>query len=81
LAPERLDIALVPALDLGPEARRAHLTGHGAFGERLHRLAIADELVQASGFGAADWRFLQGDASARSYTRLVLPDRSAILMN
>lgn len=81
MTPERLDIALAPAPDLGPEARRAYLTGHGAVGERLRRLAIAEELVQASGFGAAGWRFLQGDASARSYTELVLPGRSAILMN
>ncbi|MEP9348947.1 tRNA (adenosine(37)-N6)-threonylcarbamoyltransferase complex ATPase subunit type 1 TsaE [Xanthobacter sp. KR7-225] len=81
LAPDHLDIALGPAPDLGPEARRALLTGYGAVGARLQRLALAEDLIAASGFGDAERRFLQGDASARSYTRLILPGRSAILMN
>lgn len=81
LAPDRLDIELSLAADLGPEARRARLTGFGSVGERVHRLFLAEGLVAASGFSEAERRFLQGDASSRSYTRLVLPERSAILMN
>ncbi len=81
LADSRLDVELTLAPDLGPEARRARLTGFGALGERLQRLNLAEGLIAASGLDQAERRFLQGDASSRSYTRLVLPERSAILMN
>lgn len=81
LSPSRLDIELMLAPDLGPEGRRARLTGMGVMAERLHRLGVAESLIGASGLQEAEWRFLQGDASSRSYTRLILPDRAAILMN
>lgn len=77
----RLDVALELAPDLGPDARRALLVGSGAFAERLDRLNVAEYLIESSGFGKAERRYLQGDASSRSYARLVLPDRSAVLMN
>lgn len=66
---------------LGPEARVAVLIGRGALAERLDRFRIAEGLIEASGFAEAERVFLQGDASSRSYTRLVLPNRTAILMN
>lgn len=81
LPEDRLEIALEPAPDLGPNARRALLTGRGAFVERLDRLHVAELLIEASGFAGAEHRYMQGDASTRSYARLVLPDRSAVLMN
>ncbi|TCT08076.1 tRNA (adenosine(37)-N6)-threonylcarbamoyltransferase complex ATPase subunit type 1 TsaE [Aquabacter spiritensis] len=81
LRAERLDIAMELAPDLGPDGRRARLTGGGAFAARLDRLHVSEVLVEASGFGAAERHHMQGDASTRSYARLVLPDRSAILMN
>ncbi|MGR7994678.1 tRNA (adenosine(37)-N6)-threonylcarbamoyltransferase complex ATPase subunit type 1 TsaE [Xanthobacter sp. ZOL 2024] len=81
IAENRVDILLSLAPDLGPEARLVELTGHGALVERLNRLYVAEGLIESAGFGAAERVFLQGDASSRSYTRLDLPNRSAILMN
>lgn len=78
---DRLDVSLVMDESLGPEGRWAVLAGVGAVAGRLHRLFVAEALIEASGFGEAERVFLQGDASSRSYTRLLLPDRSAILMN
>lgn len=89
LPADRLDVALFLAagtreaadLGLGPEARIAIVTGYGSVGGRLDRLMVAQSLIEQSGFAEATNRFLQGDASARSYSRLVLGDRSAIVMN
>lgn len=81
LAESRVDVLLALAPDIGPDARVCVITGHGALAERLNRLHLAESLVESAGFGAAEREFLQGDASTRSYTRLVLPGRSAILMN
>ncbi len=78
---DRLDIALELAPDLGPDARRAVLVGAGAFVERLDRLHVSEFLIEASGFDGAERQYLQGDASSRSYARLVLGARSAVLMN
>lgn len=44
-----------------------------------HRLSTA--FLTRSGWGAAERRFLAGDASDRSYDRLTLGDRTAILMD
>lgn len=81
LPADRLTIALTLAPELGPEGRRAQLTGTGAFAERLDRLHASELLIESSGFAEAERRYMQGDASSRSYARLVLPDRSAVLMN
>ena len=46
------------------------------------RAATAQDFCRAAGWGAARRRFLAGDASARRYERLALPDgRSAVLMD
>jgi len=85
MAADRLSVELSLAPDLadalGPDARRAYLMGAGDFAVRLQRLRAAELLIDAAGFGAAERRYMQGDASSRSYARLVLPDRSAVLMN
>lgn len=81
IAADRLDVTLAIDPELGPDGRVALLTAHGTVAQRLLRLYVAEVLVEASGFGGAERIFLQGDASSRSYTRLVGPDSSAILMN
>ncbi|MEP9352706.1 tRNA (adenosine(37)-N6)-threonylcarbamoyltransferase complex ATPase subunit type 1 TsaE [Xanthobacter sp. KR7-65] len=87
LPADRLDVELylasgtADAEGLGPDARIAVVTGHGSVGPRLDRLMIAEGLIEQSGFAKAARLFLQGDASSRSYSRLVLPGRSAIVMN
>src|SRR4029079_17432215 len=45
---------------------------------RLEQMA---SFLDRTPYAAAPARYLQGDASTRSYARLVLPDRAAILMN
>ena len=48
---------------------------------RLERLEALSAFIDTTPYAEAAADYLQGDASTRSYARLVLPDRSAILMN
>jgi N-acetylmuramate 1-kinase len=81
LSADRLDLALTLMPQLGPEHRSAQITGMGAFGKRAERLRREWEFLQQAGFGEAERRRMQGDASTRSYDRVALPGRQAILMN
>lgn len=47
----------------------------------MDRRALSDAFVARAGWGAAKRGFLAGDASDRSYDRLILGDRSAVLMD
>jgi tRNA threonylcarbamoyl adenosine modification protein YjeE len=80
LQAERLEIHLELAPDLGPEHRRIQMTGIGGWAERLMRLRAEHALFETSGYGNARRVHIQGDASTRSYERLLLDDGSAILM-
>ena len=64
-----------------PNRRRLGLTGHGTWQERLARLVELDHFLAATDYADAAASYLQGDASTRAYARLVLPDRTAILMD
>jgi tRNA threonylcarbamoyl adenosine modification protein YjeE len=79
LPADRLDIVMDEMAT--PLARRIVLTGHRSWGERLERLRALAEFLDKTPYAEAAARYLQGDASTRSYARLALPDRSAILMN
>ncbi|MGH8723117.1 MAG: bifunctional tRNA (adenosine(37)-N6)-threonylcarbamoyltransferase complex ATPase subunit type 1 TsaE/phosphotransferase, partial [Burkholderiales bacterium] len=79
LPAERLGIALEETSD--PNIRRVMLTGHGAWAPRLDRLQALAAFIDQTSYADADAQYLQGDASTRSYARLVLPGASAILMN
>ena len=81
LPPDRLDIAFTLAPQLGPEHRNVRVTGHGAFAGRAERLAAIRRFLEGSGYAEAERQRIQGDASTRSYERLRLGDRRAILMN
>src|SRR5215813_2047109 len=81
LPSDRLDIAITLAPELGLEHRNLRITGHGAFGPRVERLAVLRKFLDESDFGAAERKRIAGDASARSYERLTLGDRHVILMN
>jgi hypothetical protein len=76
---DRLDIAMdeTPL----PNVRRIVLTGHGSWEPRLARLQGLRKFLDRTPYAEAGTSYLQGDASTRSYARLVLPDRNAILMN
>jgi N-acetylmuramate 1-kinase len=79
LPEDRLDIALEESAM--PQARRMTLTGHGAWASRLERLRALYAFLDTTPYAAAGTNHLQGDASTRSYARLLLPGRGAILMN
>jgi len=76
---DRLDVAMDETAT--PDRRRIVLTGHGSWAARLKRLRALSEFLDRTPYAEAGARYLLGDASTRSYARLVLPDRSAILMN
>ena len=79
LPADRLDIAMDETAE--PYRRRVVLTGQeaGRRGSSVSRRSRA--FIDTTPYADAAAEYLQGDASARSYARLVLPDRSAILMN
>ena len=79
LPPDRLDIALEETAD--PHRRRVILTGMGSWAPRLERLRALCAFVETTPYADAVTLYLQGDASPRAYSRLVLPERTAILMN
>jgi N-acetylmuramate 1-kinase len=81
LSGDRLDVAIALAPELGPEARRATLTGYGAFIPRLVRARGVATILTDSGWSGAKRVFMQGDASVRAYERLISPaGETAILM-
>jgi tRNA threonylcarbamoyl adenosine modification protein YjeE len=79
LPADRLEVAMDETAT--PGTRRIVLTGHGGWETRLSRLRALAQFIDASPYADAAARFLQGDASTRSYARLVLPGRTAVLMN
>ena len=81
LPADRIDIALSHRVALGSGARAAHITGHGAGAARVSRLAALRDFLDETGYAAARRLRMPGDASTRSYARLVRDERSVILMN
>jgi tRNA threonylcarbamoyl adenosine modification protein YjeE len=81
LSGDRLEITLALAPGNGPNARRAELVGHGAWGPRLARMAALRTFLDNAGWGGSIRRHLQGDASTRTYERLLDGQRRAVLMN
>jgi hypothetical protein len=79
LPADRLDIALDETAD--PHRRRILLEGHGSWAPRLERLMALSRFLAATPYAEAAAEYLRGDASTRAYARLVLPDRTAILMD
>lgn len=80
LRASRLDIAfeIDPARSM--EYRAATLTGTGAFAPRLELARAIHDLLAATGWAGAERRFMQGDASTRSYERLVNSDGGTALL-
>ncbi len=81
LSGDRLEIILTLAPGRGPNARNAVLVGHGTWGPRLERLVALRGFLDNAGWGGSLRRHLQGDASSRSYERLLDGQRRAVLMN
>jgi N-acetylmuramate 1-kinase len=81
LPPDRLDVTLTLAPKLKLEFRRARVTGYGSFGPRVDRMAAVRQFIAESGYTEALRARIKGDASTRSYERLVLGERQVIVMN
>ncbi len=81
LPPDRLDVAFTLNPQVGPDARKVRITGYGAFATRAERIPSVRRFLDASGYGLAERKRIQGDASTRSYERLRLAEQRAILMN
>ena len=78
---DRIDIALTHRPALGSNARAADITGYGKGAAQVARLKALREFLDASGYLDATRRRMAGDASTRSYARLVRDDEIVILMN
>src|SRR6185369_8505802 len=81
LPQDRIDIALSHRPALGSTARAAEITGHGKAAQVVARLQVLREFLATAGYADAQRRRMAGDASIRSYARLVRDDKSVILMN
>jgi len=81
LPPNRLDITLTLAPQIGADYRHARITGYGSFALRAERLIGARKFLDESKFGEAERQRITGDASTRSYERLTIAGRNLILMN
>jgi hypothetical protein len=78
---DRIDIALSHRPALGSTARAAEITGYGKAAAQVARLKALREFLAGAGYADAKRRRMAGDASIRSYARLVRDDGIVILMN
>jgi hypothetical protein len=81
LPADRIDISLNHRPALGSTARAAEITGHGRAAAQVARLQALRRFLEASGYAEARRLRMAGDASTRSYARLVRDDGVVILMN
>ena len=79
LPKDRIDIALRPALV--STARAAEVTGYGKAAAQVARLKKLRQFLNEAGYADATRQRMVGDASTRSYARLVRDDGVVILMN
>ena len=81
LPADRLDITFMLEPQLGPEVRNARYTGYGRFAARAERISRVRDFLDEAGYGEAERRRMQGDASTRIFERLTLDDQTMVLMN
>jgi tRNA threonylcarbamoyl adenosine modification protein YjeE len=81
LPPDRIDIALSYRPALGSSARAAEITGYGTAAAQVDRLMALRAFLDTAGFAMARRMRMPGDASTRSYARLMRDSHSFILMN
>ncbi|MCI0598079.1 MAG: tRNA (adenosine(37)-N6)-threonylcarbamoyltransferase complex ATPase subunit type 1 TsaE [Beijerinckiaceae bacterium] len=82
LSADRLDIKFTLDKSHDPGYRAVTLTGIGSFAGRLAHAKAVHELLDRCGWTGAKREFMQGDASTRTYERLIKPGgESAILMH
>jgi tRNA threonylcarbamoyl adenosine modification protein YjeE len=81
LPADRIDIAFSHRPALGSAARAAEITGHGKAAAQVARLQALRQFLAAAGYADARRARMPGDASTRSYARLIRDDGVVILMN
>jgi tRNA threonylcarbamoyl adenosine modification protein YjeE len=81
LPADRIDIAFSHRPALGSAARAAEITGHGKAAAQVTRLQALRQFLADAGYADARRAFMAGDASTRSYARLIRDDGVVILMN
>jgi N-acetylmuramate 1-kinase len=81
LPADRIDIALSHRPALGSTARAAEITGHGKAAAQVARLQTLRQFLAGAGYAEARRQRMAGDASTRSYARLIRDDGVVILMN
>jgi tRNA threonylcarbamoyl adenosine modification protein YjeE len=81
LPEDRIDIALSHRPALGSTARAAEITGYGKAAAVVARLRALRQFLDGAGYAEAKRQRMAGDASTRSYARLVRDDGVVILMN
>lgn len=81
LGEDRIDIALSHRPALGSAARSAEITGYGKAAAQVARLQALRQFLEGAGYLEAKRRRMAGDASTRSYARLIRDDGVVILMN
>jgi tRNA threonylcarbamoyl adenosine modification protein YjeE len=78
---DRIDIALSHRPALGASARAAFITGYGNAAPIVARLKALREFLDGARYLDAKRQRMAGDASTRSYARLMRDDGVVILMN
>jgi tRNA threonylcarbamoyl adenosine modification protein YjeE len=81
LPQDRIDIALSHRPALGSTARAAEITGYGNAAAVVARLRALRQFLDGAGYAEAKRQRMAGDASTRSYARLIRDDGVVILMN
>ena len=81
LPDDRIDIALSHRPALGSAARSAEITGYGRAAAQVARLKSLRRFLDGAGYLEAKRQRMAGDASTRSYARLIRDDGVVILMN
>ena len=81
LPADRIDIALDHRPSLGSTVRAAEITGHGKCAATVQRLKELRAFLEGAGYSEARRKRMPGDASIRSYARLIRDDGVFILMN
>ena len=81
LPQDRIDIALSHHPALGSTARAAEITGYGKAAAQVARLRALRQFLTEAGYTEAKRQRMAGDASTRSYARLIRDDGVVILMN
>jgi N-acetylmuramate 1-kinase len=81
LPEDRIDIALSHRPELEPTARAAEVTGYGKAAAQVARLKALRHFLTEAGYADANRQRMAGDASTRSYARLIGDDGAVILMN